>query len=246
MDREVFLKLLSVSKTFGSRKVIDSLNLEVRRCEIFCILGPSGCGKTTVLRMIAGLETPDRGSIQIGGRVAAADGKQRVAPQHRQIGYVFQDLALWPHLPVAGHLDFVLASKEISRPARSEGIREVLELVRLPGLDKAYPHTLSGGEQQRLAVARALVGNPAMVLLDEPLSSLDYQLKNRLQQELLQWLKELKVTAIWITHDQAEAMAMADRLAIMYQGWLIQIGTPQEVRNYPSSDFVRQFLLGVP
>jgi ABC-type Fe3+/spermidine/putrescine transport system ATPase subunit len=149
-------------------------------------------------------------------------------------------------MTVAGNLDFVLQSKGISRPARADRIRKVLDLVRLSGFEKASPHTLSGGEQQRLAVARALVGNPSLVLLDEPLSSLDYLLKNQLQQELLRWLKHLKVTAIWITHDQTEALSMADRLAVMYQGRFVQIGTPEEVRNHPSHDFVHQFLIGVP
>jgi iron(III) transport system ATP-binding protein len=247
MDRpEIFLRLVGVSKSFGARTVVDSVDLEVRRGEIFGVLGPSGCGKTTLIRLIAGLERPDRGCIEIAGRVAVSDGKPRVAPQDRQIGFIFQDLALWPHLTVARHLDFVLASKGISRPARADRIREVLDLVHLSGFEKAYPHTLSGGEQQRLAVARALVGNPALLLLDEPLSSLDYQLRIQLQHELLKWLKGLKATAMLITHDQTEALAMADRLAVMYQGRFVQVGTPDEIRNHPSHDFVQQFLIGVP
>lgn len=242
---EHLLRLAGVSKSFGARRVVDALSLEVLPGELFCILGPSGCGKTTLLRIIAGLETPDEGSIELNGRFVVDQGKPRLAPQERVIGFVFQDLALWPHLTVGGNLDFVLRARKISRPSRQAQIREVLNRVHLSEFAGAYPETLSGGEQQRLAIARALVSNPSLVLLDEPLSSLDYRLRVQLQQELLSWLRELKMTALLITHDQNEAFALADRLAIMNRGRLVQVGTPEGIRQSPSDPFVREFLIGV-
>ncbi|MCI0419171.1 MAG: ABC transporter ATP-binding protein [Acidobacteria bacterium] len=245
MKSEHLLRLVGISKSFGARRVVDALSLEVLPGELFCILGPSGCGKTTLLRMIAGLETPDEGSIELDGQLVVDQGKARLTPQERVIGFVFQDLALWPHLTVAGNLDFVLHAKKISRPSRQARIREVLNRVHLSEFEGAYPETLSGGEQQRLAIARALVSNPSLVLLDEPLSSLDYRLRLQLRQELLCWLRELKVTALLITHDQNEAFALADRLAIMNQGRLVQVGTPEEVRKYSLDPFVQGFLIGL-
>ncbi|MCI0624415.1 MAG: ABC transporter ATP-binding protein [Acidobacteria bacterium] len=245
MKSEHLLRLVGISKSFGARRVVDALSLEVLPGELFCILGPSGCGKTTLLRMIAGLETPDEGSIELDGQLVVDQGKARLTPQERVIGFVFQDLALWPHLTVAGNLDFVLHAKKISRPSRQARIREVLNRVHLSEFEGAYPETLSGGEQQRLAMARALVSNPSLVLLDEPLSSLDYRLRLQLRQELLCWLRELKVTALLITHDQNEAFALADRLAIMNQGRLVQVGTPEEVRKYSLDPFVQGFLIGL-
>jgi ABC-type Fe3+/spermidine/putrescine transport system ATPase subunit len=242
---EHILQLAGVSKSFGARRVVDALSLKVLPGELFCILGPSGCGKTTLLRMIAGLETPDEGSIELDGRLVVDQGKPRLTPQERVIGFVFQDLALWPHLTVGGNLDFVLRARQISRPSRQEQIRKVLNRVHLSEFEGAHPETLSGGEQQRLAIARALVSNPLLVLLDEPLSSLDYRLRAQLQQELVSWLREFKVTALIVTHDQNEAFAMADRLAIMNSGRLVQVGTPEGVRQAPSDPFVREFLMGV-
>jgi ABC-type Fe3+/spermidine/putrescine transport system ATPase subunit len=237
------LKLERVSKSFGVRQVVDALDLEVHPGELLCVLGASGCGKTTLLRMIAGLETPDQGVVAIRGSMVFGNGKTSIPPQRRGIGFVFQDLALWPHLTVAGNLDFVLASRGVPKTERGVKIRQTLNLVRLSNFEKAHAETLSGGEQQRLAIARALVGNPSLLLLDEPLSSLDYRLKVELQQELLLWLRDLKMTALLITHDQTEAIAMADRLAIMHQGHIVQVGTPKEVRENPADDFVRHFLI---
>jgi ABC-type Fe3+/spermidine/putrescine transport system ATPase subunit len=237
------LRLERVSKSFGGRQIIDALDLEVYPGEVLCVLGPSGCGKTTLLRMIAGLETPDQGAIAIRGSMVFGNGETSIPPQRRGIGFVFQDLALWPHLTVTGNLDFVLASRDVPKTERGVKIHQTLNLVRLSNFEKAHPETLSGGEQQRLAIARALVGNPSLLLLDEPLSSLDYRLKLELQQELLLWLRDLKMTALLITHDQTEAIAMADRLAIMHQGHIVQVGTPKEVRENPADDFVQHFLI---
>jgi iron(III) transport system ATP-binding protein len=242
---EVFLKLKALSKSFNGRKIIDCLDLEVHAGEVFCILGPSGCGKTTLLRMIAGLELPDQGSIEIGGRIVVENSKTKVPPQDRKIGFVFQDLALWPHMTVAGNLEFVLAARGVKRRSMTACVSNMLNLVKLSGFEDQFPETLSGGEQQRLAIARTLVGNPLLVLLDEPLSSLDSQLRGQLRQEVLQWIKELGVTAVWITHDQNEAVTVADRMAIVSKGCLIQVGTPDEFRKRFSDDSVRQILMDV-
>ncbi len=226
-DPSTHLKLSHVSKSFGYRKVVDDVNLEVCRSETFCVLGPSGCGKTTLLRMIAGLEIPESGSIEVGGRPAVLDGKLKIPPQDRGIGFVFQDLALWPHMTVWENLRFVLDARKVKQSDQKRQISDMLDLVRLSGFEKSSPESLSGGEQQRLAIARALVGGPSLLLLDEPLSSLDAHLKRHLQTELAQWLNRLRVTAVLITHDQSEAFVMADRLAIMSQGRILQVGTPQ-------------------
>jgi iron(III) transport system ATP-binding protein len=242
---EVFLKLNALSKSFNGRKIIDCLDLEVYAGEVFCILGPSGCGKTTLLRMIAGLELPDQGSIEIGGKIVVENSRTRMAPQNRRIGYVFQDLALWPHLTVAENLEFVLKAHGISKKSIASSVGNMLNLVHLSGFDDQRPETLSGGEQQRLAIARALMGNPLLVLMDEPLSSMDSQLRGQLRQEVLQWIKELGVTAVWITHDQNEAVTVADRMAIVSKGCLIQVGSPDEFRKRLSDDSVRQILMDV-
>ncbi len=242
---EVFLKLKALSKSFNGRKIIDCLDLEVYAGEVFCILGPSGCGKTTLLRMIAGLELPDEGSIAIGGDLVVDCARFKVSPQYRHIGFVFQDLALWPHMTVAENLEFVLKAQGISKKSIASSVGNMLNLVHLSGFDDQRPETLSGGEQQRLAIARALIGNPLLVLMDEPLSSMDSQLRGQLRQEVHQWLKELGVTAVWITHDQYEAVTVADRMAIVSKGRLIQVGTPDEFRKRLSDDSGRDILLDV-
>jgi iron(III) transport system ATP-binding protein len=242
---ERLLRLAEVSKSFGTRTVVDALSFDVFAGELFCILGPSGCGKTTILRMIAGLEMPDQGLIELAGRCVVERGKHSVAPQERGIGFVFQDLALWPHLTVRGNLDFVMRARKFSRAYRHAQISELLHRVHLSGFEEEYPDTLSGGEQQRLAIARALASNPSLVLLDEPLSSLDHRLRVQLRQKLISALRDSHVTALWVTHDQNEAFAVADRMAIMNDGRLVQVGTPEEIRKYPSDAFVQQFLIGV-
>jgi len=242
---KVFLKLKALSKSFNGRKIIDCLDLEVYAGEVFCILGPSGCGKTTLLRMIAGLELPDEGSIEIAGKIVVENSKTQIAPQDRKIGFVFQDLALWPHMTVAGNLEFVLAARGVKRRSKAACVSHMLNLVKLSGFEDQLPETLSGGEQQRLAIARTLIGSPSLVLLDEPLSSLDSQLRGQLRQEVLQWIKELGVTAVWITHDQNEALAVADRIAIMSKGRLILVGAPDEFRKGIRDDSGPPILLDV-
>ena len=220
-----FLTLVGVTKRYGSRAVVDRLSLDIEEGEFVALLGPSGCGKTTLLRMIAGLEVPDEGEVWMAGSRVAADGRNEREPRLRGVGFVFQDLALWPHLTVRGHLDFVLASAKIPRRERADRISETLRLVRIERFVTSYPNQLSGGEQQRVALARALVGNPRLLLLDEPMSSLDADLKSDLLNELSALQGLLGVTAIYVTHDKSEAEALADRVVLMRQGRVEGINT---------------------
>lgn len=199
-----FLKLDRVVKRYGERRAVDHISLDVAEGEIVALLGPSGCGKTTTLRLIAGLETPDRGEIWVGGERVAASGRNLLPPHRRGIGFVFQDLALWPHLTVEGNLEFVLSSGGISKSERKVRIAETLALARASSFAARHPGELSGGEQQRAAIARALVGRPRLLLLDEPMSGLDAHLKSELLEELAALQETLKITTVYITHDQAE------------------------------------------
>jgi ABC-type Fe3+/spermidine/putrescine transport system ATPase subunit len=215
---DAFLRLLEVTKRFGARAVVDRVSLEVAEGETVALLGASGCGKTTTLRLIAGLERPDAGEIWIAGECVAANGKNLVQPNARRIGFVFQDLALWPHLTVAGNLDFVLSSAGVPKRERKERIGETLRLVRIDAFARSYPSELSGGEQQRVAIARALVARPRLLLLDEPMSSLDGRLKAELLKELAALQRLLALTTVYITHDRAEAETLTPRLVMMDTG----------------------------
>ncbi|MGI8918159.1 MAG: ABC transporter ATP-binding protein [Pyrinomonadaceae bacterium] len=215
-----FIQLAAVTKRFGNGTVLDRLSLDVGEGEVVALLGPSGCGKTTTLRLIAGLETPDEGEIWIAGERVAAEGHNLSPPRARGIGFVFQDLALWPHMTVEGNLEFVLASAPLKRPQRQQRIDEVLRLVHALPFAKRYPAQLSGGEQQRAAIARAIVGRPHLLLLDEPMSSLDSDLKASLLHELATLQKALKITTVYVTHNREEASALADRIVSMYSGRL--------------------------
>jgi len=215
---DTFLRLAAVTKRFGARTVVDSVSLDVKEGEIVALLGASGCGKTTCLRLIAGLETPDAGEIWIAGERVAADGHNTLPPRSRGVGFVFQDLALWSHLTVAGNLQFVLTSAGVAKNEQAKRIGEMLRLVQIEGYAKSYPAQLSGGEQQRVAIARALVGRPRLLLLDEPMSSLDAELKSELLAELASLLQRLGVTSVYITHDRAEAGAIAHRVVLMRAG----------------------------
>jgi len=209
---DTFLRLHEVTKRFGSRAVVDRASLDVAEGETVALLGASGCGKTTTLRMIAGLEEPDAGEIWIAGECVAANGRTLVPPYARGVGFVFQDLALWPHLTVAGNLDFVLSSAGVPKRERIDRINETLRLVRIDRYAGSYPNQLSGGEQQRVAIARAIVARPRLLLLDEPMSSLDADLKAELLAELKSLQRMLGVTTVYITHDRAEALAVAQRV----------------------------------
>lgn len=213
-----FLRLVSLTKRFGDRAVVDSTSLEVVEGEIVALLGSSGCGKTTILRLIAGLETPDEGEVWIAGELMTEGGRNLVSSRRRGIGYVFQDLALWPHLTVAGNLDFVLTAARVPKAERYRRIEEMLQLTRIESHSHHYPSVLSGGEQQRAALARALVGRPRLLLLDEPLSSIDTDLKEVLLDELRRVQQTLAITTIYVTHDRAEASKLAHRLVLMANG----------------------------
>jgi ABC-type Fe3+/spermidine/putrescine transport system ATPase subunit len=212
-----FIQLVGVTKAFGNRIVIERVSLDVAEGEVLALLGPSGCGKTTLLRLIAGLEMPDAGEVWIAGKCVAARGQNLLPPRARGIGFVFQDLALWPHLTVEGNLDFVLASARMKRIERQERIDEVLRLVHALPFAKSYPAELSGGEQQRAAIARAIVGRPQLLLLDEPMSSLDSDLKAALSHELATLQKALRITTVYVTHNREEA-ALAHRVVSMDGG----------------------------
>jgi len=209
---ESFLQLKNVRKKFGERNVVDDVSLEVAAGEIVALLGASGSGKTTILRLIAGLEKLDAGEIWLAGQCVSANGGNLVPPHKRKIGFVFQDLALWSHLTVAGNLNFVLRSVGVERKERHSRSMEMLRLMRIEGFAESHPNQLSGGEQQRVALARALVTRPQLLLFDEPLSSLDTELKSALLAELKQWLKKLEITTVYVTHDHAEARYLAQRI----------------------------------
>src|SRR5215510_9796061 len=210
---EAFLRLVEITKRFGQRTIVDRVSLDVAEGETIALLGASGCGKTTTLRLIAGLEEPDSGDIWIAGKCVAANGRNLVPPYARGVGFVFQDLALWPHLTVAGNLDFVLSSAGVPKRERIERINETLRLVRIDRFASRHPNQLSGGEQQRVAIARAIVARPRLLLLDEPMSSLDAELKAELLAELKSLKRLLGVTTVYITHDRAEALAVAQHIA---------------------------------
>jgi iron(III) transport system ATP-binding protein len=223
-----FLTMTDVRKDFGSRQAVDGVSLEVAAGESLIVLGPSGCGKTTLLRLIAGLEIPESGEIWLDGRQVAGPRRSLVPPHQRGIAFVFQDLALWPHLTVRRNLEFVLESVKAPRSERGARIREVLSLMRIESHDARYPHELSGGEQQRVALARALVGRPRVLLLDEPFSSLDPELRASLRCELIFLQRTLAVTTVYVTHDRDDAAALADRIVEMRMGRIVSVN---DVRN---------------
>ena len=225
-----------VAKRFGAVQAVDHAQLCVERGEFVALLGPSGCGKTTLLRLIAGFEEPDAGEIKVADRPVAGHGTW-VPPERRKVSMVFQDYALFPHLTVAENVGF-----GVSRGERGTTVRDVLSLVGLDGYDRRYPHELSGGQQQRVALARALAPGPALVLLDEPWSNIDPHLRTLLRDEVARILREVGVTAVLVTHDREEAFSLADRIALMRDGTIVQAGTPEELYLTPATRWAAEFV----
>ncbi|MBD3802863.1 MAG: ABC transporter ATP-binding protein [Thioclava sp.] len=231
------LRIERLSKTFGSFTALDDVSLEIPTGKFVCLLGPSGCGKTTLLRLVAGLETPS------GGRVLVNGEDQTQVPTHRRdMGMVFQSLALFPHLDVAGNITYPLAIRGADRASREARAEELLELVRLPGMGARRIDQLSGGQRQRVAIARGLAIDPKVFLLDEPLSALDAGLREHMQIELRQIQQSLGVTTIVVTHDQKEALTMADLVIVMKDGVIQQAGAPMEIYRNPANAFVAGFI----
>src|SRR4051812_9170085 len=240
------LQVAGLIKNFGGRNavnVIDGLDLHVEEGEFLILLGPSGCGKTTTLRCIAGLESPSSGSISFGGRtVFDAPAKVNLAPNKRDVGMVFQSYALWPHMTVRRNIAYPLRARRTGEGQRAKWVEDMAALVDCSALLDRYPSQLSGGQQQRVALARGLVARPALVLFDEPLSNLDARLRDQVRSEIHELHGRLGFTAVFVTHDQAEALALGDRLAVMRAGKLEQYGTPDEVFEHPVSEYVAAFL----
>ena len=228
-------------KSFGQVAAVDGLALEVRSGEILALLGPSGCGKTTFLRLVAGFERPDAGVILLAGAEVAGP-RHHVPPERRRIGVVFQDYALFPHMTVAGNVSYGLSGARDQRDGRDERVNEMLDLVGLVDLADRYPHELSGGQQQRVALARALAPGPAVVLLDEPFSNLDAALRVHLRADTREILRAAGATAVFVTHDQEEALSFADRVAVMVAGKIRQVDVPDYLYSHPADLFVATFV----
>ncbi len=233
----MFLEIEKVRKQFGSTVVVRGFDLTVARGEFVSFLGPSGCGKTTTLRMVAGFEAPSEGAIRIDGKDVT-----NLKPNQRNVGMVFQSYALFPNLSVADNIGFGLKIAKRPRAEIRARVQEMLALIKLPELGGRFPYQLSGGQQQRVALARALAVKPQVLLLDEPLSALDAKIRVSLREEIRALQRELGITTIYVTHDQEEALSMSDRVVVMNEGRVEQIGTPFEIYNYPKSRFVASFV----
>ncbi|MCW3998198.1 MAG: ABC transporter ATP-binding protein [Candidatus Bathyarchaeota archaeon] len=233
----VYVKLENLEKSFGSIVAVDNISLKIEESEFFTILGPSGCGKTTTLRMIAGFYKPDKGKIYFNKKLI-----NRLAPEKRNIGMVFQNYALWPHMNVFKNVAFGLEMRKIPNEKIKSRVKTALDLVNLGGLGDRTPDQLSGGQQQRVALARALVIEPDVLLLDEPLSNLDAKLRVEMRTEIKKLQKNLGITTIYVTHDQKEALAVSDRLAVMGNGKIVQVGSPLEIYTKPANKFVASFI----
>jgi len=237
----VSVSLSGVTKHFGGAPVLDDVSLDIREGEFVALLGPSGCGKTTLLRLIAGLERPSGGIIAIGGKTMAGQGTF-IEPEDRNLGMVFQAYALWPHMSVKDNVGFGLSVRKVSRPDRARRIQAALDIVGLSGHADRRPHELSGGQRQRVALARCLALEPGLILLDEPLANLDANLRASMQEEFRRVHKKTGTTFVFVTHDQAEAMALADRIAVMDKGRIEQIATPRELYERPLTSMVAGFV----
>ena len=231
------IDIKNISKSFDDNLVLDDLNLYIRENEFLTLLGPSGCGKTTLLRILGGFEKPDQGRILFQGKDITD-----LAPNKRQLNTVFQKYALFTHMTIAENIAFGLKIKKKSKSYIQDKIRYALKLVNLDGFENRYPDSLSGGQQQRIAIARAIVNEPKVLLLDEPLGALDLKLRQDMQYELIRLKNELGITFIYVTHDQEEALTMSDTIVVMNQGYIQQIGTPEDIYNEPQNAFVADFI----
>jgi iron(III) transport system ATP-binding protein len=237
------LELDDLTKRYGDVTSVDRLTLAVEPGEFICLLGPSGCGKTTTLRMVAGFIEPDGGEIRVSGRRISAPGAV-TPPEQRQMGMIFQSYAVWPHMTVRENVGYGLRMRGVPSAEREARVKRTLEATKLSELGERYPSELSGGQQQRVALARALAPNPEILLLDEPLSNLDANLRGDMRFEIRRLHDEFHNTSLYVTHDQVEAMTMADRIVVMNAGRIEQIGTPQDVYDRPNSRFVAKFIGG--
>ena len=237
------VELRELTKRYGGQAVVDGVDLAVEHGLLVCLLGPSGCGKTTTLRLIAGLVEPSAGEIRVGGHVVSSPDRT-LPPEQRNMSMIFQSYALWPHMTVAENVGYGLVLRKLGREAIRQQVGTILQMIRLEDLADRYPGELSGGQQQRVALARALIVEPETLLLDEPLSNLDANLREEMRFELRRLHDRYRYTTIYVTHDQAEAMTTADRIVVMNGGRIEQTGTPEEIYEQPGSEFVVRFIGG--
>lgn len=235
------VEIRGLVKRFGKTTAVDDLNLTVRAGSLTTLLGPSGCGKTTTLRIVAGFVSPDEGEVRIGGEVVSSS-THSIPPEKRGMGMVFQSFAVWPHMTVYENVAYGLKLRKVATEDTKRQVSEVLQLVRLEGLEKRYPAQLSGGQQQRVALARALVVKPMILLLDEPLSNLDAKLREEMRLELRDIQQKLALTFIYVTHDQMEATVISDQIVILQAGKVQQVGSPVEIHERPQNEFVARFM----
>jgi iron(III) transport system ATP-binding protein len=235
------ITIRNLTKRFKDVVAVNNLSLEIGDSQFVTLLGPSGCGKTTTLRMIAGFLEPDEGEIRVDGQLLSAPGRV-VPPERRLMGMVFQNYAIWPHMTVFDNVAFGLTLRKVGREEARERVERMLDLVGLAGLGRRYPSQLSGGQQQRVALARSLVVEPSILLLDEPLSNLDAKLRERMRGELQQLQRRTGITFVYVTHDQAEALALSDRVALFHEGVLQQYAPPRDVYERPANLFVADFM----
>ncbi|MGN6732673.1 MAG: ABC transporter ATP-binding protein, partial [Candidatus Binatia bacterium] len=236
------VELRKLRKMYGKTIAVDGVDLDIDKGEFMTLLGPSGCGKTTTLRMIAGLIEPTDGEIRVGGKLLSSPGTRLVPPEKRNMGMVFQSYAVWPHMKVFDNVAFPLHNLKKSKEEIRRRVRAALDLVKLDGLEDRYPSNLSGGQQQRVALARAMAVEPDILLFDEPLSNLDAKLREEMRFELKEIQRRIGVTSIYVTHDQAEAMAISDRIAVLSRGQIKQIGKPREIYDSPEDPFTAEFI----